>query len=187
MEIENKQIYKAEIRKKIEKYIKEFPTYFYGNIFVNLILILIVLVSLSFSVALMGIESDNAGELGGYGIVFAYFIIFFLLRITLRGFFQNVRILRRIQAGDYDFEIEDFEMDDVIEFIEGMPMKKEDLEQMRVALSFNKLIDVLETVDIIEIEKESYSVNLEFAYQVEKAIEEENRYIKFLEESQKSK
>jgi hypothetical protein len=170
MEIENKDILKQEIKNNVDKYIKQFPIYFFGNILINVILI----VSIA-AIAAMGISSFFMPIRNGYGdaFVIGLVILVFLLaflRIMLKGFLSNLRILGRIKAGDYIFAVEDYEMDNAVELIAMLPMEKEDIDKTRVALSYNKIIDVFETVGIIERKNTVLEINIVFKYQVDKAM-----------------
>lgn len=169
MEIIDKKTYKTEIKKRVDKYMKEFPFYFLFNIFLNFILIFLIILSALFVV--MGAKS-GIGE-AGYGFI-AIVGLLSVLGITSSGFFKNINTLKSIREGDYDFEIEDHEMDNAIEFIEDLPAKKEDVEKLRLSLSYDKIFDVLETVDIIVCKNGSYDINLRFKYQVEQIMESEN-------------
>jgi hypothetical protein len=111
------------------------------------------------------------GEIAFYMTLFIVFSSI-ILKVTIKGFFRNIKILKSIQAGDYEFGIEDHEMDNAIEFIEDMPIKKEEIERMRVALSFNKLIDVLEYAHIIKCSEGLYDLDLVFKYRIEKIMED---------------
>ncbi|HOW60562.1 MAG TPA: hypothetical protein P5548_01430 [Candidatus Moranbacteria bacterium] len=168
MEIKNKLLFKTEVKKKIDRFIKEFPIYFFINIVINISLIVMILGS-AFFVA-FSLEMLGTG-IHAYIILFIAFLSL-VFRITIKGFFRNIKILKSIQAGDYEFGIENHELDNAIEFIEDMPIKKDEVEKMRVALSFNKLIDVLEYARIIKCSKGLYDVDLVFKYRVEKVIED---------------
>lgn len=159
MEIKEKLIFKIGLKKEIDRYIKEFPIYFYGNILVNISLIILCLILLFFACVSMGFDLRASGYLIAV-------ILFFgsIMRITFKGFLRNLNILHEIGKGKYTFGIEDHEMDMVVEFLEDLPMKKEDVEQMKVALSFDKLIDVLEAADIINYENGVYNMNIIFKY-----------------------
>lgn len=155
MEVENKELLRVELRKKIDKYIKEFPIYFYSNIFLNLIIISLIIITSIVTIALY-----EAGFLffGALTII----TLLSVCRITLRGFLRNLKIIKNMNKGSYDFDIKSHEMDNAIEFIEDLPMAKVDVDKLRVALSFNKLIDVLDTVRIIRCGKEEYSLDVTF-------------------------
>jgi hypothetical protein len=174
MEIKDKQVFKIEVKKKIDKFVWEFPIYFYGNLIINLFLVVIILSLSFFTLAILWLP--RGGELSGY-VIIAIVVAVFILRITLKGLFRNIRILKNIYAGDYDFEIEDYEMDNAVEFIEDFPVKKEDVERMRTSLSFNKIIDVLETASIIMCEEGVYSMDLFFKHSIENLIKEEDKSV----------
>jgi hypothetical protein len=166
MIIKDKERFKIEVKKKIDKYVKDFPAYFYGNIALSIIIVIVMIASLLFAAFCIHYSLNGS----------FYAIIFFaglspILRITLKDFMGNIKILKKIEAGDYDFEIEDHEMDMAVEFIEDLPKSKEEVERLRVALSFNKLIDVLETTKIIESKKETYDIGLVFKYHVGELID----------------
>jgi len=169
MEIINKKIYKTEIKNKVDKYMREFPFYFLFNILLNLI----TLVSIVIVAVFVALGFRFATEGSTYGL-FLIAILLAFLRIISKGFFKNINTLKSIREGNYDFEIEDHEMDNAIEFIEDLPMKKEDLERMRKSLSYDKIIDVLETVNIITYKDGFYDVDLIFKYRTEQAMESEN-------------
>jgi len=168
MEIKDKLLFKTEIKNKIDKFSKEFPIYFFINIIINVSLILMMLGAALFVV--FSIEMFDSG-VHIYAILFIVFLSI-ILRVTMKGFFRNIKIVKSIQAGDYNFGIEDHEMDNAIEFIEDMPIKKDEVEKMRVALSFNKLIDVLKYARIIKCSRGLYDIDLVFKYRIEKMTEE---------------
>lgn len=159
MIIKDKNRFKLEVRKKIDKYIKDFPVYFYGNIIFNIAIVLIMVASLLFAAFCIRYNLE--------GSIYAIFLFIGLspvLQITFKGFLRNIKTLRKIEAGDYEFGIEDHEMDNAVEFIEDLPINKEEVERMRASLSFNKLIDVLETTRVIECKKNIYDIGLAFKY-----------------------
>lgn len=166
MYIKDKHKFKIEIKNKINKYVREFPIYFYGNILINIIFIVIMVGCIFFA----GFSIRYNIEGAGYAVI-AVVVLIPIIQVTLEGFFRNIKILRKIEAGDYDFGIENHEMDNTIEFIEDLPMKKEEIERLRISLSYNKLVDVLETAKIIECEGKTYDVNLVFKYKVGDLIE----------------
>ena len=168
MEIANKEKIKLEIKNRIDKYIKIFPFYFYTNIIINLILIATVVVS----VVLIFILTDIIGPNGGLEfLVIIIIVASIILRTTIKGFFKNIRVLYQIQDGDYDFGIENHELDNMIEFIEYLPLSQEEVSRMEKALSFNKIIDVLDAVGIIVLEKGHWNMDLVFRYKVESLME----------------
>lgn len=169
MEIIDKKTYKIEIKNKVDKYMKEFPFYFLFNILLNLITIASIVIVAVF--VALGLRFATEGS--AYGLVLIAGLLAFL-KIISKGFFKNINTLKSIREGNYDFEIEDYEMDNAIEFIEDLPIKKEDLERMRKSLSYDKIIDVLETVNIIICKNGLYDVDLIFKYRTEQAIESEN-------------
>lgn len=175
MIIKDKQIFRVEIKNRIEKYVQEFPVYFYGNIFFNVILLLIIL-AVSIAIILVIIASSLYEIIEVIKSTYVLFLILVtvsaIFRITLKGFLKNIKILHRIQAFDYDFGVEDHEMDNAIEFIEDLPKDKDDVERMRVALSFNKIIDVLSTVKLIVFEKKLCILERKFKYDMENVLEE---------------
>jgi hypothetical protein len=161
MIIRDKDRFKMEVKKRIDKYVKDFPVYFYGNILINIIIVLAMIASLLIAAfcILYGIE-------GAFYTILLFVGLSPALKTTFNGFLRNIKILRKIEAGDYEFGVEDHEMDNAAEFIEDLPMKKEEVERMRVALSYNKLIDVLETARIIESKKGVYDIGLVFKYEI---------------------
>jgi hypothetical protein len=76
-------------------------------------------------------------------------------------------------VGDYDLDVEDYELDNVIEFFEDLPMKKEELERVRVTLSFEKLINILELFGIIYCEGGVCDVDVIFKCRTKEAIGED--------------
>jgi len=167
MEIKNKDLLKIHIKDKIEKYIKEFPIYFYGNIFINIILI----VSIVFAAMLSAISLRVDATFTLYGVAFMVAAIS-ILKTTTKNFLRNVRIIKNIQEGNYKFGIEDYEMDNTIELIEDLPKSKQEIKDLKVSLSFDKLIEVLVAARIIKYYKGMYDLDLKFKYKYEIALEE---------------
>lgn len=168
MEIVNKEKVKLEIKNRIDKYIKIFPFYFYMNIIINLILI----AALVASIVLIFILSSSIGPNGGLEfVVIIILIVLAILKNTIRGFLKNIRVLYQIQAGDYEFGIEDHELDNMIEFIEDLPLSREEVARTEKALSFNKIIDVLEAAGIIVLERGHWNIDLIFKYEAEGMME----------------
>lgn len=168
MEIANKEKIKLEIKNKIDKYIKIFPFYFYMNIIINLILIATIVTS----TVLIAIVSSSLSSTNGFEfLLIAIIVASIILKTTIKGFFKNIRVLYQIQAGDYEFGIGDHELDNMIEFIEDLPLSQEEVTRMEKALSFNKIIDVLEAVGIIVLERGHWNIDLVFKYQIEALME----------------
>lgn len=164
MEIKNKEIFRAELKAEIAKHIKEFPVFFFGNIVINVIVIAMIVATASFLAFSLKIKMPSSAF--GYGLIFIAFLLS-VLSIMGRDFFKNIRILKAIRAKNYELEVEDYELDNLVEFIEGLPMSREDVEQMKISLSFGKLIDILDLFEIIYCEKGVYNLDLAFKYRVE--------------------
>jgi hypothetical protein len=160
--IDRKTILKNEIRKKVERYIKEFPIYFYGNIIINILLIASAAIATLFASLSWRVDF----RITWFGILFIA-VIFGIIRVTFKGFLRNVHILKTIREGHYDFEIEDYEMDNAVEFVEDLPKQKEDVEQMKLALSFGKLIDILRAARVITCRNGVYEMDIVFRYDFE--------------------
>lgn len=168
MEIADKEKVKLEIKNRIDKYIKIFPFYFYMNIIINLILIAVLAASIGLIFILSSsLSSDNGSEF----LVVVIIVALVILKTTIKGFFKNIRVLYQIKAGDYDFGIRDHEMDNMIEFMEDLPMSREEVTRTEKALSFNKIIDVLEAVGIIVLERGYWNIDLIFKYEAEGMME----------------
>jgi len=166
MEIKNKEIFKAEIVKKVNKYIKQFPFYFYGNIITNIILVAIIIIAVFFVVA----SWQFSTAIFFYGPVSIAFVSS-ILRITVKDFLKNIKTLEKIKAGHYDFGVEDYELDNAVEFLEELPKPKEEVDQMKGELSFGKLVDVFEATNIISYENGLYNIDRIFRAQTEAVME----------------
>jgi hypothetical protein len=160
MQIKDKALFKKMINDQVNKYIEEFPTYFYGNIFINVFLLVCLIASIIFSVI--------PGFL--YAGIFSMFVVINILRVTFKNFRRNMRILGNIDEGQYDFGLEDYEMDDIVEFMEDLPKSKEEINRLKVSLSFNKLIDILVVTKILYYYKKTYDINLKFKFAYEQAL-----------------
>ena len=163
MKIKNKEILKIELKKQIDEYIDRFPIYFYGSIFINLFFfaaISLIIISFLFQPVL---------------ILFVPVIIIIIIPCVLfdKRFFEkyNYDVYKKIRAGRYNFEINDHEMDNVVEFIAELPMKREEAERLRVALCFNRSLDSLEKFGIITFENGLCDIDLKFKYRIERAEE----------------
>lgn len=168
MEIFEKENFKLEIKQKIDNYVRGFPFHFYFNIIINLVLLAIILVLSAFAVLFL----DNLGFADGIQyLVIGIIVLSSILRVTAKSFFKNIRVLHQIQAGDYAFGIEDHELDNMIEFVEDLPLKKDEVEKMRKALSFDKIIDVLEAVGIIVSKDGKWDLELGLKYKAEGVME----------------
>lgn len=163
MEIKDKQLFKIEVKNKIDKFVKEFPVHFYGNMLINLVFVLLILV-IGFFLTI-SIKIRSGGEFFAYGLVLMVAIMA-ALRITFNSFLRNLDILRDMQTGKYVFGIENHEMDNAVEFIEELPMKKEEVDKLRTSLSFDKLINVLEATRIISCENNEYVMDIVFRYKM---------------------
>jgi hypothetical protein len=170
MEVKDNIIFKAEVIRKINRYINQFPIFFYGNIIVNIILLIIIGTVLFFVI----IGAWLNPVLVYYGFVIVSFVSV-ILHITMNNFWKNYEILKDITAGRYNADVEDYELDNAIEFLEELPKSKEEVDQMRVALSFRKLIDFFEAADIITCENGVYDIDIIFRAQVEAAMEGRQR------------
>jgi len=168
MEIKNKEAFKAELKRVIALRIKQFPYFFYGNILINIIIVAVIIATLFFVVA--SLITIKAPAIFVYGVALIAFLSS-ILSITMRDFFKNIRILNAIRAGHYDLGVEDYELDNTLEFIEQLPMSKSEVERMKIELSFGKLINVLDVFGIINCEGEIYNIDLVFKYETEEAIE----------------
>ena len=162
MEIKDKELLKIQIKNKIDKYIKEFPIFFYGNIIINLFLIIFLAAVAVFSAISIKIDA----RITVYGAFFLA-IGMSILKITLKDFRRNFRIIKNIAEGHYDFEIEDYEMDNVVEFMEDLPKSRDDVSQLKVALSFDKILEILVASKIITFQKKFYDVDLKFKFNFE--------------------
>jgi hypothetical protein len=161
MEIKDKQAFKIILREKVERYIGQFPIYFYGNIFINLILMAIITILIIFLVETLMPE-----------LIFLLVVLFGIFSVTLNGCLRNIKILQKISAGNYKFGIEEFEMDNAVEFIEELPMEKEEFERTKIALSFGKLIDVFEAARIISNSGKLYDLDLLFKNEAAETLSE---------------
>jgi len=63
----------------------------------------------------------------------------------------------------------------MIEFIEDLPLSREEVARMKKTLSFNKIIDVLEAVGIIVLERGYWNMDLEIKFKAEGILE---KYLK---------
>ena len=168
MEIFEKENLKLKIKKKIDDYVEDFPFHFYMNIIINLSLVAIIAVLFSFAVLLLG----NLGFVEGIQyLIITIVVLGAILKVTAKSFFKNIRVLHQIQEGDYAFGIEAHELDNMIEFVEDLPLKKDDVEKMRKTLSFDKIIDVLEAVGIIVLEHGKWNLELGLKYKAEGVME----------------
>lgn len=169
MEIRNKEAFKVELRKEIDKHMKEFPVFFYGNIIINIVLIAIIVAAGSFIALTLEMREP---DILTYGLFFIGFILS-ILSVTMRSFFKNVRILSAIRAIHHDFDVDNYELDNLVGFIEQLPMKREEVERMKISLSYGKLINILDLFNIISCEKGIYDMDIIFEFQTEEAIGEE--------------
>lgn len=176
--INDKEAFKKEIISKIEKYKKDFPVYFFGNLFINVSLILLmvaifIVIAMFFPIMKFGENgAEFYGELFAVGII-SFIIISSILKITTKGLLKNIKIIRKIREGRYDFKIENYEMDNLVEFIEDLPMKKEDVARLKTSLSFEELIEVSEAVSIISHKKGYYVVDISFRNEMRDILTEE--------------
>ena len=162
MKIENKEAFKAELKKKMALHIKQFPVFFYGNLIINIIIVVLIVVSAI--VILLSLYTMRVPQILAYGGIFIVILSSIFAR-TFRDFLKNVRVLNAIRAGHYDLGIEDFELDDVIEFFEQLPLSKSEVDRMKVELSFGKLIDVLDLFGVITCEGGVYELDAIYEHQ----------------------
>lgn len=155
MKIKDKEQLKIEIKGKITKFTKEFPFYFFVNIFINIFLLIIIFLIFF----LFFLIARQAGE-----VIFLVFIVMGIMTVTFKNFLRNIKILHGMYNGDYDFEIDDHEMDNAIEFLEDLPLNISEVNKLRISLSFNKIINVLESSGIITKKKGVWDVDLDFKY-----------------------
>jgi hypothetical protein len=166
MEITDKKAFKKELREKIMEYMRKFPFYFYGNIVINIILI-VLLAGIVFIFLASFFNLPSA--LPGYGFI-AIGIILRILSVTFGNFLKNIRIISSVRNNDYELEIEEYELDHILELIEKLPMEEDEIKRMKVELSYGKLIDILDLIGIINNEDGVYDVNTEIkARMMEKA------------------
>jgi len=66
-----------------------------------------------------------------------------------------------------------------LDFIEHLPMSKEEVERVKVSLSFGKLIDVLDLFGMVNCKGEVYDLGIIFRYEIEEALEK-NKVRKFI-------
>lgn len=178
MEIKDKQLFRIEMRNKIDKFVKDFPVHFYGNAIINSVLVFGIFCVLA--VYFMSIRYSQgfifapvSQELLVYGI-FIIISISAVLRVTIKSFLRNLDILRDMHSGKYAFGIGDHEMDNAIEFIEELPMKKDEVDRLRTSLSFDKLINVLEATRIISCENNEYVMDIVFRYKMINILNDES-------------
>lgn len=165
MEIKSKQILKIELEKQINEYVERFPIYFYGNTFAVALCLVTFVFLISFSIFGLQAEIEVLFELPLLIIVAIIQVIF------SKRFWMDFNIFKKIRAGRYNFEIEDHEMDNVVEFITDLPMKRDEAERLRVALSFDESLESLEKFGIIVFEDGLCDVSLKFKFRIERAEE----------------
>lgn len=161
MEIRNKTLFKKLIKNKIDKYIREFPLFFCGNIIINALLISALVIIVIISATLSGFLF--------YGIFFLIVILGFL-EVTIKNFLRNITILKNILENYHtfgNFKINDHEMDNVVELMEDLPKNKEEIDHLKLSLSFDKLIEILTAARIISYHKKTYEIDLKFKYKFE--------------------
>jgi len=150
----NEQTFKADLKVTIEKRIHQFPFYFYFNIIINIFLVLLLIGAAAFVV----MDFSSGLGYGVYGLLFMVFLMG-VFPITLRGFFRNVHIFHALRTGNYKIEIEDYEMDHAVDFIEHLPKSKEEVEEIKIALTFGRIIEMLELLDIVYCENNVYKLD----------------------------
>jgi hypothetical protein len=175
MEVKNKEALKQEIQDRVDIYVKEFPIYFAGSIIVNLMLIFILLASAIYTVISIDLSLISGKPVGIEGTYYGFagmILIMPVIRYTLHNLRRCFRALKLMSESSYDFEIEDYELDHAAEFIGQLPMKKEEVEKMKVELSFGKIIDILEVIGIISCRRGIYDVRIIFDCQVDELMRE---------------
>jgi hypothetical protein len=178
MEIKNKEAFKAKLRAEIAKHIKEFPVYFYGNIIINiLIVVLIIAAATTVALGLMALGENTSEDIAAipiYGFAFIS-LLMWIFSITIKGFLKNVRILKAIRVGHYELKVEEYELDNTLQFIEKLPMSKEDVERIKVSLSFGKLVDVLDLFGIICCKESVYDMDIISRYELNESSETDDK------------
>lgn len=171
MIIKDKEALKKGIKEEIERFVKDFPVYFFGNI----LFIFILVGALIFSGVIIAIDLSldiGTPELSGSACV-AIVIILPILKIFFDALRRNVKVLNNIRKGNYTFGVESHEMGNAIECIEDLPMSVEEVERLKTSLSFGKIIDVLEATRIISIQNGVYYFDLRFKYTFDEIIVED--------------
>lgn len=170
-----KEIFRAEIKRIIEKSISQFPYYFFGNVALNVFLLLLWIFSLA--VFFIGIEAGNA-EYMAYTLIFMGFISG-IFRVTLLGLSRNIHIFHVLRAGHYDLEIKDYEMDHALDFVGSLPKIKQEVERIKISLSFGKIVELLELFGVICCKKDIVDLDplLRLKYDVGVVAEEEENKI----------
>jgi hypothetical protein len=166
MEIENKEEFKIEIKNEIEEYMNQFPTFFYGNILINCLLLAVIISSVIF----IAVSFRFLLPYEAYGLVFLVSVSG-VFSITIRNFFRNLRTIHMMRA--YDFEIQSYEMDNAVEFFEKLPLKKEEVDRMKIELSYGKLIEIFDLAGIISMADGFYDLSIKFKVKKEAEKEEE--------------
>jgi hypothetical protein len=175
MEVKNKEALKQEIQDRVDVYVKEFPIYFAGSIIINLMLFFILLACAVYTVISIDLSLISGRPVGVEGIYYGFggmILIMPVIKYTWHNLRRCFRGLKLMSKGKYDFEIEDYELDHAAEFIEQLPMKKEELEKMKVELSFGKIIDILEVIGIISCRRGIYDVKIVFDCEVDELMRE---------------
>jgi hypothetical protein len=163
MEIKNKEKFKLILKEEILQYTRQFPVYFWLNILINL-LIFLVLIATALVIALS--VSVYPSSFAFYGLVFMAALLK-ILHITFGNFLKNLRILGALKEKHYGYEIEEYELDNIAEFIEQLPMKKEEVEKMKIELSYGKLIEILDLIGIITFDNGMYYLDVKLQEKIE--------------------
>ena len=159
MEIKNKELFRNLLKNAVAKYVQQFPVFFYGNIIINIVLIVLFIADAF--VVIMTMRFAPQVAVYGFLLLGVFMMIF---NVTFRDMRRNFKILKTIREGHYDFEIEDFELDNVIEFLESLPKTKSEIKDMEIELSFDKLIEILKAAKIITCRKGVYDLGLKFKF-----------------------
>jgi hypothetical protein len=163
MEIKNKEKFKLILREEIMQYIKQFPVYFWMNILINLIIIAVFILT---AVAIFFSISVYQSGFVYYGLIFMA-VLLKMLHTTFRNFLKNLHILGELKEKQYGNEIEEYELDNIVEFVEQLPMKKEEVEKMKIELSYGKLINILDLIGIITYENDMCYLDVRLQEKVE--------------------
>lgn len=173
MVIKDKNILKEGIKKEIDLFVKYFSIHFLGNILL-IVAFLVVVPLLGGSLSITFGLKINALEAHFFiGSLIGLIIILPIVKILIDSFLRNIKILNNIRKGDYNFGIESHEMDNMIEFIEDLPIKIEDVNRLKKSLSFGKIVEVLEATRIITPQKGVYYLDIYFKYKFDDIIVED--------------
>ena len=163
MEIKNKEIFKAALRELVEKHIRQFPFYFAANIVINLFL------AAGFAI-LAGMLVYSSGGLISYAIPVAMFL-YMIAYVTVGSLIKNLNILHELRSDGWGVDVKDYEWDHLAHFVLDLPMKLEDVRRMKIALSFGKLIGLLDLFGIIRVEGGMCVLDRIYQHDIEKTME----------------